>query len=127
MKDLIIPEIIKKEVSSNFNKHNLSNSKQQTLNINLNQNIDRRINNDNRIWNHTETNITNNNKGGFFRFLFDIVTIPFRIIYSIIIFIEKKFNIKHTLKIDKERIARSKWVRKYLKSTEDLYNSEEIS
>jgi len=122
--DILIPELIKNNISKEFNDFQ-SNSKQQTLNINLNNNIDKRITNDNRTWNHTE-NTFNQTRGGFFRFLFDIVTLPFKIIYKITIALEKKFNIKETVRIDRERVTKSKWVKKYLRSTNDTYDFEEI-
>ena len=122
--DVLIPELIKNNISKEFNDFQ-SNSKEQTLNINLNNNIDKRINNYNQTFNST-SNTFNETRGGFFRFIFDLITLPFKIIYKIGITIEKKFDIKNNLKVDREKIARSKWVKKYLRSTNDSYDFEEI-
>lgn len=122
MKDLIIPEVIRKELMPTNNN---PNSRDQTLNINLNNNIDRRVNNYTNTYN--ETNITNNNQsGGFFKFLFDIATLPFKIIYQLIMFTEKKFDIRETLRKEKIKVTRSKWVKKYITSTNDVYDMDEI-
>lgn len=119
MSQAIIPEVIKRELPNEVN------SKQQTLNINLSQNIDRRINNYSTT-NTTTQNITNYNRGGFFRFIFDIIIIPFKIIRFIWVACEKKFNIKETLRLERKRIAKSKWVNKYLRSSSKSYDFDEI-
>lgn len=121
MKNLLIPEVVREELTqSNSNKN-------QTLNINLNQNIDKRINNYNtNTYNSTTNNTYNNQPKGFFGFIIDIITIPFKIIKTSWMYAEKKFNIKCTLKLERERLKRSKFVKKYLLSTNKVYNFEEI-
>jgi len=73
MSQALIPEVIRTELSKE------TNSKEQTLNINLNNTVDKRVNNYNQTYNNT-TNNTYNQRGGFFRFLFNVLILPFTII-----------------------------------------------
>lgn len=121
MNEVLIPQIIKKELSNNRD----SNSREQTLNINLNNNVDRRINNTYTNTYNT-SNTTYNESGGFFKFIFTIIILPFTIFYKLYEILEKKFDIKQTLKEERIKLAKSKWVKKYIMSTNDSYNFDEI-
>ncbi len=121
MKNILIPEVIRKELTHN------NSSKQQTLNINLNQNIDKRINHFNTSTYNSTTNTTyNNHSRGLFGFIIDIITIPFKMIKMSWKYADKKFNIKETLILERNKIKRNKFVKKYLFSTNKIYDFEEI-
>lgn len=124
MNDALIPEIIRKRLSSEDINPN-------RVNISLSQNIDRRINNYNQSYSQTNTEInnttTNTYQGkGFFAFIFSVLTLPFTLLISSCNYLFKKYDIKNVFETEKMKMAKSKWVTKYIKSTNDVYNFDEI-
>lgn len=100
-------------------------SKNQTLNINLNQNIDKR-----NISNINTTNTYNTynqqSSQGLFSFLIFAVTLPFKLISSMFTQLDKSFSIKSKLKAEKIKLKKNKYIRKYITSTNEVYDFEEI-
>ena len=116
MSNSIIPEVVKTQLQKDSN--------QPTLNLKLEQNIDKRIS-----YNQTYTtnNTTNNSiQKGFFRFVLEILFLPVIIIHKVTKHIFTKYDLKNKYKAEKIKVAKSKWVNKYLKSTNDVYNFEEV-
>lgn len=100
-------------------------SKNQTLNINLNQNIDKR-----NISNINTTNTYNtynqHSSQGLFSFLIFAITLPFKLISKLFTQLDKSFSIRKKLKSERLKLKKNKYVRKYILSTNEVYDFEEI-
>jgi len=121
MKQIIIPEVIKNKIPSNSNQNN--------LNITLNK-IDRRdysANHESYVTNNNN-NITNNNsnKGGLLRFIFDLISLPFKIISKFIKHIFSKYNLKYKFNAEIISIQKDRLKRKMLKKQRNIWNNDEI-
>lgn len=106
-----------------FNRPN-SNS----YNLNLKQRIDnRRYEVNHTTYSQTNNTINNNLKpNGFFKFIYDIISLPIIMPYKLVKLIWIKTDMKN--KIDKEKIQNKKlkFIKKYVHKTHDIYDTEEI-
>lgn len=118
-------QAIEPEVLRQVKQEPTSNNPIQLIKVHLNKNDNRKSYN---INNHYETHNTtiNNQRGGFFYFLFYVVTLPIRLIIWIFIKLNNKFNLRQTYIIRKtEEKARRKImdsIKKSYKAHNNLYD-----
>lgn len=124
MNDILIPEVVK---NTDVNK----NRNLQQLNINLKKNINTSNYDVNQYFNTVNNNqtINNNNyqnKTGLFSLLFGLVSFPFTLIIKATKYIFTKYDLKNKLKIEQINRKKEKVMLKYLKSTNSVYDFDEI-
>lgn len=120
MSNSIVPEIMKSN-----SVQSKEYDREKRLNIHLSHNVDRSVKN----YNYTNTtyNTTNNiNRKGLFSFLLSVIFFPFYILQTIWTYFMSKYDVKGFIETEKIKVRKSKFVTKYLKTTEDMYNQEEI-
>lgn len=118
MNQIIIPEIIRNKIPSKSDPNN--------LNITLNK-IDRRNYSTNHEHFTSNTTTTVNVKsGGFFRFIFDLISLPFKIVYNSTKYIFEKYDLKNKLELEKISIQKDRWKKKWLGRQRDIWNNDEI-
>jgi len=121
MSKAIIPEVLEDRFLEKNNNKN--------LNLTLNK-IDKRnysVNHENFTTHNNITNTTNNiNKGGFFRLIFDLVTLPFKIVYKLFSYLYTKYNFKEFILIEMVKNKKNKLRGKILRKCKRLWDTDEI-
>ena len=120
MNRAIIPEIIRPTQKD-------QTQPQKTLNVNLTNKYDNRNIYDIHNTYTTTTNTTiNNKKGGLYRFLIDVILLPYKMIKTIWLHFYKKYDLKDKWRIESKKAKLDNWARRYAKKNRGLYDMEEL-
>lgn len=100
---------------------------EKKLSINLTKNYDNRNMYDiHNTYNTTTNNTTINKKGGFFRFLIDVLLLPYIMLRTIWMHIYTKYDLKNKWQIETKKSKLDAWARRYARKNRGLYDMEEL-